>query len=146
MTQRPGYAAITPHLVCNTADKAIAWYTKHLDAVERYRLPMPDGKLAHAEIAIGDMIVMLSDPFSEMGIVGPDALGGSPVSLNVYVDDVDATFKAMAADGAEPLFEVKDQFHGDRSGKLRDPFGHIWFISTSVEPLEPAQIVARFGA
>ena len=145
MTPRPGYAAVTPHLVCQDADKAIAWYVKHLGAVERYRLPLPNGQLAHAEITIGDAVLMLSDPFAEMGIVGPDTLGGSPVSLAVYVDDVDAVFAAMLADGAEQLFEVKDQFHGDRSGKLRDPFGHIWFVSTNLEALEPDEIVARFS-
>ena len=145
MTTRPGYAAITPYLVCADADAAIAWYGRHLGATERYRLAMPGGGIAHAEIAINGMVVMLSDAFPDMGIVAPGALGGSPVSLQIYVADADATFAAMVVDGAEALFEVKDQFHGDRSGKLRDPFGHLWFISTNIEPLEPDEIVARFA-
>ncbi|QBK30836.1 VOC family protein [Roseitalea porphyridii] len=143
---RPGYAAITPYLVCSDADAAIAWYARHLGATERYRLAMPGGGIAHAEIAIDEMVVMLSDAFPDMGIVAPDALGGSPVSLQVYVADADATFAAMVADGAEALFEVTDQFHGDRSGKLRDPFGHLWFVATNKEPLGPDEIVARFGS
>ena len=146
MTIRPGYAAVTPYLVCDPAPDAIAWYAKHLGAAERYRLPMPDGKISHAEIAIGGMVVMVSDAFPDMGIVGPGALGGSPVSLSVYVEDADATFAAMLADGAQQLFAVADQFHGDRSGKLRDPFGHLWFISTNTRPLAPDAIVASFKA
>lgn len=145
MSIRPGYAAITPYLVCADAGAAIDWYGKHLGATERYRLAMPGGGIAHAEIAINGMVLMLSDAFPDMGIVAPNGLGGSPVSLQVYVDDADAIFAAMVADGAEPLFEVKDQFHGDRSGKLRDPFGHLWFIATNREPLTPDEIVARFA-
>jgi len=146
MTVRPGYAAVTPYLVCADAGAAMAWYGEHLGAAERYRLPMPGGGIAHAEIAISGMVLMLSDAFPDMGIVAPDALGGSPVSLQVYVADADATFAAMVADGAEALFDVKDQFHGDRSGKLRDPFGHLWFVSTNREPLDPDEIVSRFKA
>ncbi len=146
MPIRPGYAAVTPYLVCDPAADAIAWYGRHLGAVERYRLPMPDGKISHAEIAIGGMVVMISDAFAEMGIVGPGALGGSPVALSVYVDDADATFAAMLADGAEQLFAVTDQFHGDRSGKLRDPFGHLWFIATNTKAMGPDEIVSGFKA
>jgi len=144
VSTRPGYAAVTPYLVCADAGAAIEWYTRHLGATERYRLAMPGGGIAHAEIAIDGMVLMLSDAFPDMGIVAPDGLGGSPVSLQVYVADADATFDAMVADGAEALFEVTDQFHGDRSGKLRDPFGHLWFIATNREPLTPDEIVARF--
>lgn len=145
MTIRPGYAAVTPYLVCSDAGAAIDWYTKHLGATERYRLAMPGGGIAHAEIVVNGMVLMVSDAFPDMGIVAPDGLGGSPVSLQVYVDDADQTFAAMVADGAEALFAVKDQFHGDRSGKLRDPFGHLWFIATNREPLTPDEIVARFS-
>lgn len=144
MTTRPGYAAVTPYLVCADADAAIAWYGKHLGATERYRLTMPNDTIVHAEIAIGDMVLMLSDAFTDMGIVAPDGVTNPPVGLSVYVDDVDAVFAAMLADGADQLFEVKDQFHGDRSGKLRDPFGHVWFMCTNTEPIGPDEIVARF--
>lgn len=146
MSARPGYSVVTPYLVCADADAAIAWYGKHLDAKERYRLTMPDGAIVHAEIAIGDMVLMLSDPFPGMGIVAPDGKTSPPVGLSVYVDDVDNVFAGMLADGAAQLFEVKDQFHGDRSGKLRDPFGHVWFVCTNNEPLDPDEIVARFKA
>ncbi|MCR9123393.1 MAG: VOC family protein [Phyllobacteriaceae bacterium] len=145
MTIRPSYAAVTPYLVCSDASAAIDWYARHLGATERYRLAMPGGGIAHAEIAINGMVLMVSDAFPDMGIVAPDGLGGSPVSLQVYVENADQTFAAMVADGAEALFEVKDQFHGDRSGKLRDPFGHLWFIATNREPLGPDEIVARFA-
>ncbi|MEM8541841.1 MAG: VOC family protein [Pseudomonadota bacterium] len=145
MTQRPGYAAITPYLVCRDAHAAIAWYSKHLGATERYRLPLPDGALAHAEIEINGMVVMIADEMEAWGIVSPQSLNGSPVSLNIYVEDCDATFVAMMEDGAEQLSPVEDQFHGDRSGKLRDPFGHIWHIATHKEAFEPDEIVARFA-
>lgn len=145
MTQRPGYAAITPYLVCRDAHAAIAWYSKHLAAKERYRLPLPDGALAHGEIEINSMVVMIADEVEAWNIISPLALGGSPVSLNIYVEDCDAIFAAMIADGAEKLSPVEDQFHGDRSGKLKDPFGHIWHIATHKETLEPDEIVARFA-
>jgi len=145
MTQRPGYAPITPYLVCRGAHDAIAWYGKHLGASERYRLPLPDGALAHAEIEINGMTLMIADEVEAWSIVSPLALNGSPVSLNVYVDDCDGIFAAMIEDGAEQLSPVEDQFHGDRSGKLRDPFGHIWHIATHKETLEPEEILARFA-
>lgn len=146
MTQRLGYHTVTPYLVCQGASAAITWYIRHLGARELYRLEMPDGSIAHAEFQIGDSRFMISDEIVAMGILSPQALGGSPMSLNLYVSDCDATFAAMINDGAEPLFEVKDQFHGDRSGKLRDPFGHIWHISTNRESYDDAEIVKRFNA
>ena len=146
MTPRPGYATLNPYLVCADASAAMDWYATHLGAGERCRLPMPDGRIAYAELDIGGSVLMISDAFPDIGIVSPDALGGSPVSLTVYVDDADAVFAAMLADGAQSLNEIADQFHGDRAGKLRDPFGHIWFISTNVKPLEPAEIVDGFKA
>lgn len=145
MPPRPGYATVTPYLVCNDADTAIKWYGKHFSATERYRLNMDDGKIAHAELDVGGSVIMLADEFPEMNIVGPEALGGSPVSLNIYVNDVDATFAAMLADGATELQPVKDQFHGDRAGKLRDPFGHIWHVGTNVEDPDPDEVKKRFA-
>lgn len=145
MNQRPGYASITPYLVCRGAHEAIAWYGKHLGAKERYRLPLPDGALAHAEITINGMVVMIADEVEAWNIVSPLALGGSPVSLNIYVEDCDKTFEAMIADGAAQLSAVEDQFHGDRSGKLKDPFGHIWHIATHQKDLQPDEIISRFA-
>ncbi len=142
---RPGYTTITPYLVCANAAAAIDWYAKHLGAVERYRLPMAGGKVAHAELKLGDGIVMLADEFPAMGIAGPKTLAGSPVSLNIYVDDVDTVFAAMLADGAAELQPVTDQFHGDRSGKLTDPFGHIWHIATNMENPGIDEIKSRFA-
>ena len=145
MTQRPGYAAITPYLVCRDAHAAILYYGKHFGAIERYRLPLPDGALAHAEIEINGMVLMIADEVEAWNIVSPLTLGGSPVSLNIYVDDCDAVFAALLADGAKQLSPVEDQFHGDRSGKLRDPFGHIWHIATNNENLGSDEVVARFA-
>lgn len=144
MPPRPGYSSVTPYLICGDADAAITWYAKHLGAVERYRLDMDDGKIAHAELAVGESVIMLADEFPDMNIVGPAALGGSPVSFNVYVDNVDAAFAAMLADGATELQPVTDQFHGDRAGKLADPFGHIWHVGTNMENPAPDEIRKRF--
>ncbi len=91
------------------------------------------------------MVLMIADEVEAWNIVSPQALGGSPVSLNIYVEDCDVTFAAMIADGAEQLSPVEDQFHGDRSGKLKDPFGHIWHIATHKQDLEPDEIIARFA-
>lgn len=145
MPPRPGYATVTPYLVCKDADAAIRWYTRHLGAIERYRLNMDGDKIAHAELEVGDSVIMLADEFPEMNIVGPETLGGSTVSLNVYVDDVDTVFAAMLTDGATELQPVSDQFHGDRAGKLGDPFGHIWHIGTNVENPDPDEIRKRFA-
>lgn len=142
---RRGYAAVTPYLVCRDAHAAIQWYTKHLCATERYRLPLPDGALAHAEIEINGMVMMIADEVEAWNIMSPLSLGGSAVSLQVYVADCDTVFAAMIDDGAEVLSAVEDQFHGDRSGKLRDPFGHIWHIATNKEPLDAESIIARFA-
>lgn len=144
MSARPGYAAVNAYLVCDPATDAIAWYVKHLGATERFRLAMPNGKIAHAELEIGGSVLMISDAFAEMGINAPNKATGSPIGLTVYVDDVDATFAAMLADGAQQLFEVKDHFHGDRSGKLTDPFGHVWYVSTNQQALSADEIVAGF--
>ncbi|MEP3280540.1 MAG: VOC family protein [Stappiaceae bacterium] len=146
MTSRPGYHTITPYLVCKSAAEAMEFYAEHLEATERYRLLMPGGSIAHAEMALGDSVLMIADEFPDMGIKSPSSLGGSPVSLSVYVEDVDATFTAMIAAGSEELQAVTDQFHGDRSGKLKDPFGHIWHVGTNKEDLSVDEIKRRFNA
>lgn len=142
---RPGYASIVPYLVCRDAAAALAFYTRHFGAEERYRLDMPDGTIVHSEIQIGDMVVMLAEEVPDAGILSPLSLGGSPVSFNIYVDNVDRTFAEILADGGTELHAVADQFHGDRSGKLADPFGHLWHIATNVNALTPEEVKAAFS-
>lgn len=146
MPSRPGYPTVTPYLVCNDAASAIAWYGRHMDARERLRLLMKDGRTAHAELEIGDSVIMMADEFPEWNIVSPKTLEGTPVSLSVYVDDVDTAFAAMLADGATELDPVANQFHGDRAGKLADPFGHHWHVGTNIRSMTPEEIQQAFEA
>lgn len=137
-----GYHAITPYLVCEDAAAAIAFYKKVFGAQELYPpMPAPGGKIGHAELRIGDAVVMLADATEEFK--GPRTFGGSPVSLLLYVQDVDAIFRAAVAAGAKALREVKDQFYGDRSGTLEDPSGHVWTIATHVEDVAPDEMERR---
>lgn len=132
--------SVTPHLVCGGAADAIDFYKKAFGAVEEGRLAGPQGKIMHAMIRIGDSAVMLVDEFPEWGSVGPKALKGSPVTLHLYVEDVDA-FVARAVDaGAKITMPVEDMFWGDRYGKLEDPFGHQWSVATHVRDLSPEEI------
>jgi len=123
-----GYHTVTPYLCVKGAASAIEFYTKALGATEVMRLPIPDGKLGHAEIRIGDSMVMLSDEFPEYGNLSPQSIGGSPVLIHLYVQDVDALASRVTAAGV-PV-KVEDQDYGDRSGGFEDPFGHHWHIST----------------
>jgi PhnB protein len=138
-----GYHTVTPYLIVKGAAKALEYYQKAFGATEVLRLADPSGKVMHAEIKIGDSIVMLADEFPEMGAKSPQSLGGSPVGLCIYVPDVDARFKQAIAAGAKEERPVKDQFYGDRSGTLRDPFGHQWTIATHKEDLTPEEIGKR---
>ena len=141
-----GYHSITPYLIVRGGAAAIEFYRKAFGATETYRLAQPDGRVGHAELRIGDSVVMLADEFPEMGIKSPAALGGTPVSLLLYVPDVDAAAaKAMAA-GAKVKRPVKDQFYGDRSGTFEDPFGHTWTIATHKEDLSADEIARRAAA
>jgi PhnB protein len=142
----PGYHTVTPYLIIQDAAKAIEFYKKAFGATELLRLPAPDGKLMHAEIKIGDSVVMLADEHPQMGYSGPKALGGTPVSILLYVENVDARFSQALAAGAKEMRPVQDQFYGDRSGTLTDPFGHVWTIGTHVEDLSEAEIQQRFEA
>jgi PhnB protein len=130
-------------MIIDGAAKAIDFYKKGLGATESMRVPGPGGKVMHAEIKIGDSIVMLADEVPDMGYVGPKALGGSPVSLMVYVKNVDAQFAAALKAGAEQVKPLQDQFYGDRSGTLRDPFGHIWTLATHIEDVAPDELDRR---
>lgn len=141
-----GYHTATPYLVVQGAANAIEFYKKAFGAEELLRLASPDGKIGHAEIKIGDSPIMLADEFPEMGFRGPRALGGSPVSILLYVEDVDARFNQAVSAGAKVLRPVLDQFYGDRSGHLEDPFGHQWALATHKEDVSPEEIEKRFAA
>lgn len=138
-----GYHTVTPYLIIKGAADAIEYYRKALGAKERMRMPQPDGRIGHAELEIGDSAIMLADEFPEMNVRGPKSIGGSPVTIHLYVDDVDAVAKKALAAGAKEIQPVKDQFYGDRAGKFEDPYGHIWYISTHKEDLSPEQISQR---
>jgi PhnB protein len=125
-----GYHSVTPSLVIKEASKAIDWYIKALGAQELYRMPGPDGRLMHAEIKIGDSIIMMTDEMPEMGGKGPQTLGGTPVSLMVYCDDSDALFNRAVGAGASVRMPLEDAFWGDRWGMVVDPFGHVWALAT----------------
>jgi PhnB protein len=138
-----GYPQVTPYLIVDGAAEAIDFYQQVFGATERMRMGAPDGKVGHAEVAMGDAVVMLSDEWPDMGMVGPKALGGTPVTISVYVEDVDATFDRAVKAGATATRPVEDQFYGDRSGQFVDPFGHRWSIATHVEDVPPEEMEAR---
>ena len=135
-----GYHSVTPHLVCEGAADALAFYRQAFGAVEIARMSGPDGKIMHAELRIGDSPLMLCDAFPEYGSRGPLALGGSPVVIHLYVDDADAVWERALAAGAKPLMALGDAFWGDRYGQVVDPFGHRWSIATHQRDLTPQQI------
>jgi PhnB protein len=139
----PGHHTVTPYLAIKNALRALEFYTKAFGAAEVYRLVMPDGRLGHAEIRLGDSLIMLADEFPEYGGKAPDTLGGSPVALHLYVDDVDQFFRRALAAGARERKPVMDQFYGDRSGQLEDPFGHLWWVATHKEDLSPEEVQRR---
>jgi PhnB protein len=141
-----GFHSVTPYLVVAGAARAITFYQQAFGAAEVLRIPAPDGRIGHAEIKIGDSHVMLSDEYPEMGARAPGTLGGSPVSLLLYVADVDQTVAQAVAAGATVQRPIEDKFYGDRSGSLVDPFGHIWHVSTHVEDLSPDELKQRAAA
>ena len=131
-----GYHSITPMLIVKDGLKAIEYYKKVFGAIDKGTMMMPDNKsVAHAELLIGDSKIMLSDEFPEMKSLSPTTIGGSPVSLYLYVEDVDKTFNLAVTEGGKSLFPVQDRFYGDRHGTIQDPFGHIWSIATHVKDL-----------
>jgi PhnB protein len=138
-----GYHTVTPYLIVRGADKALAFYKKAFQASELYRLPMPDGRLGHAEMSIGDSRVMLADEAPEMKILSPTSLGGTPVSIALYVEDCDALFNQAVNAGATVERALADQFYGDRSGTLIDPFGHKWTLATHKEDISPEEMKER---
>jgi PhnB protein len=138
-----GYPRVTPYLWVDGAAAAIEFYGKILGATERMRMPAPGDKIGHAELELGDSVIMLSDEFPEMNMRSPKTVGGTSVTLNVWVEDVDDVFKRAVEAGATPLREVENQFYGDRSGQFEDPFGHRWSISTHIEDVPPEEMAER---
>lgn len=141
-----GYHSVTPYMVVRNAADAIEFYKKAFGARERMRLEGPGGGVMHAEIEIGDSAIMLGEEHDDSCARGPETLGGTPVSIYLYVDDVDTVFARAADLGATVLRPVKDQFYGDRTGAVTDPFGHIWHVSTHIEDVSAEEIQKRTAA
>ena len=138
-----GYHSVTPYLTLDDAARAIEFYKKAFGAVGLLRMPAPGGRIGHAEIKIGDSPIMLADENPEMGNRSPRKLGGSPISLMVYVKDVDAQVAQAVAAGGKLVRPVADQFYGDRTGGIDDPFGYHWYLATHVEDVPPAELEKR---
>lgn len=141
-----GYHSATPYLTIKNAADAIEFYKRAFGAIEDMRMTDPRGRVGHAEIRIGDSKIMLCDEFPEMNMRGPVALGGSPVTIHLYVEDVDALARQAVAAGGQLVRPVEDQFYGDRGAKLIDPFGHVWWIATHKEDVAPEELRRRAAA
>lgn len=141
----PGHE-LTPHLILRDAARAIDWYVSVLGAVEEFRLTEPSGKVGHAELKLGGSRMMLADEYPDFGALGPGAVGGSPVKLHLYVADVDAVVRRAVDAGATLLRPVQDEFYGDRTGMLLDPFGHQWQLASRREEVSPEQMQQRWSA
>lgn len=144
--QPDGYHTATPYLICKGAARAIEFYKQAFGATELFRLEGPGGSVGHAEVKIGDSPIMLADEHPDMGFVGPQSLGGTPVSILLYFDDCDAVFHRAIAAGGTELRPLADQFYGDRSGTITDPFGHVWSIATHKEDIPPDELSRRMEA
>lgn len=140
-----GYHTVTPYLIVRGAAQALEFYKKALNAEELFRMEMGPGKIGHAEIKIGDSPVMMADEFPDMKVVGPQSLGGTSVSLVVYVTDVDQAAKQAIAAGMKVKKPVENQFYGDRTGTFEDPYGHVWTIATHVEDVSPEEMKVRMA-
>jgi PhnB protein len=140
------YPRVTPYLYIDGASTAIDFYCSVLGATERMRMPGPDGKIGHAELEIGDSVIMLADANPDIDVRSPKSIGGTPIALHVYVDDVDSVFGQAMEAGAKQLRPVENQFYGDRSGQFEDPFGHRWNVATHVEDIPPDEMAKRAAA
>lgn len=138
-----GYHTVTPYIICKGAAAALDYYKKAFGATELMRYGGPDGQIGHAEIKIGDSVIMLADEFPQMKALSPQTVGGTPVSLMLYVDDVDTVFKRALAAGGQEVHPLQDKFYGDRTGTLTDPFGHMWSVSTHKEDVPPEEMTRR---
>jgi PhnB protein len=141
-----GYHTVTPYLIIGGASRALDFYKRAFGAVERFRMEGPDGRVGHAEIQIGDSHIMLADEHPERNIRGPQSIGGTATSILLYVEDVDTQFRTAIEAGAKEMMPVQDQFYGDRSGTLTDPFGHVWTISTHKEDVSHEEMSRRIEA
>ena len=141
-----GYYSLTPYLVCKGAAKAIEFYTKVFGAQEMMRMPGPDGSIAHAEVKIGDSMLMLADENPERGALSPESIGGTASSIMFYTEDVDQVFKRALSAGAKAETPLADMFWGDRMGNIVDPFGHKWAIATHKEDVTPEEMEKRMAA
>ena len=140
------YPRVTPYLYIDGASAAIDFYRSVLGASERMRMSGPDGKIGHAELDVGDSVIMLADSNPDMDVRSPKSIGGTPVALHVYVEDADGVFERAMQAGARQLRPVEDQFYGDRSGQFEDPFGHRWNVATHVEDVSPDEMAKRAAA
>ena len=140
-----GYHSVTPYLICDGAADAIEYYKKAFGATELFRMDH-DGKVGHAELKIGDSPIMLADEYPQMGYRSPKALGGTPVSIMIYVEDVDTVYQRAIDAGATEVKPLQDQFYGDRSGTLTDPFGHVWTVATHKEDVTMEEMNRRMAA
>jgi PhnB protein len=140
-----GYPRVTPYLIVDGASAAIDFYTSVLGATERMRMPAPEDKVGHAELEVGDSVIMLADESPEMDAHSPTAVGGTPVSLHVYVDDAESVFERAVQAGAKALRPVEDRFYGDRTGSFEDPFGHRWHVATHVEDVPSDEMAKRMA-
>ncbi|MDT5263254.1 MAG: PhnB protein [Acidobacteriota bacterium] len=141
-----GYHSVTPYLIVGDGARALEFYKQAFGATELFRMDAPGGKIGHAEIKIGDSHIMLADEHPEMNARSPQTIGGSPVSLMLYVSDVDATVGKAVEAGAKLTRPVANQFYGDRTGGIEDPFGHAWYIATHVENVAPEELQKRAAA
>lgn len=141
-----GYSSVTPYLIVSGAARALDYYTRVFGATELMRFEGPNDTIAHAEMQIGNSRLMLSDESPDMGFRSPQSSGGSGSGLMLYVEDVDSVFARAVAAGAKVTQAVQDQFYGDRSGTLTDPFGHVWTIATHIEDVAPAEMTRRMEA
>jgi PhnB protein len=137
------YPRVSPYLCVAGAAAAIDFYTQVLGAKERMRIGGPGGRIGHAELQLGDSVIMLSDEYPDMDVTGPKTVGGTPVTISVYVDAVDQVFERALKAGAKALRPVENQFYGDRSGQFEDPFGHRWSVATHVEDVSPDEMARR---
>jgi PhnB protein len=139
------YPRVMPYLYVDGAKAAIDFYTSVIGAEVRMTMPGPGGRVGHAELSLADSVIMLADEFPDMGVRGPKSMGGTPVAIHVYVEDVDATFDKALSSGATTLRPVEDKFYGDRGGEFEDPFGHRWSIASHTEDLTAGEMEQRMG-
>lgn len=138
-----GYPRVTPYLCVDGAAAGIDFYVEVLGAEERMRMPAPGGRIGHAELAVGNSVIMVADEFPELGFRSPTTIGGTPITLHVYVSDVDAVFARALARGAKELSAVKNEFYGDRTGQFEDPFGHRWSVASHIEDVPEDEMAKR---